>query len=145
MMMKKLLMLIGLSAYFINTTISKAEDSNSVYAKYISKEYVIDIYYGCLEGEMSCDKITYHGINKKTKEEITLRGKVITRGPYLNFVGYQFKNGNYTYIINERDFDPTILQIFVQNKNKQRLIYQTKLTSIETTGFQYPKYEHFIK
>lgn len=143
--MKKLLMLIGLSACFINPPISKAEESDPVYAKYISKEYIIDIYYGCLEGDMSCDKITYHGVNKKTKAEITLHGEVITRGPYLNFVGYQFKNGNYTYIINERDFDPTRLQIFIQNKNKQRLIYQTKLTSIETHGFQFPKYEHFIK
>lgn len=148
-MIKKIFSLIGLSILLINTTIVNAKENNNIFVKYISNDYIIDIYYGCIEGDMSCDKITYHGVNKKNKKEITLHGEVITKGPYLTFIGYKFKNGNYTYIINDNAIDSdsqnSMLKIFVKNKNKQNLIYQTKLTSFENPKFQFPKYEHYIK
>src|SRR5688572_17562979 len=68
--------------------------------------YVITISQNCEEGNVTCDDVTYHGVSKKTGKEITLKGttKHTTCADGVSpcrFVGYEFKNGDVTYLVLE--------------------------------------------
>ena len=53
----------------------------------------------CEEGELSCDKMVYIGLNKKTGYFITLTGKSVISKRNYNFLYYEFINNDTTYMI----------------------------------------------
>ncbi len=71
-----------------------------------TKNYVITITRHCQEGEVTCDKVTYQGVSKKSGQAITLKGNTkhtmcadgVTP---CQFLGYEFKAGNITYLVLE--------------------------------------------
>lgn len=63
----------------------------------ITKSFTIFVDEKCPEGELSCDNVIYHAINRKTHAEITLKGHVINIKPSMDFAGYLFTNGDYQY------------------------------------------------
>lgn len=69
--------------------------------KYESPRYKIKVVYCCEEGELDCDNIYYEGIRKKDKTYIKLKGKTINDYLSHRFLGYQFKNNDYIYIIQD--------------------------------------------
>jgi hypothetical protein len=64
-----------------------------------TKSFLINIDRQCEEGNVSCDRVTYVGTDLKTGKAIRLVGKTInSRGSY-RFLGYEFRNGKYRYVI----------------------------------------------
>jgi hypothetical protein len=80
--------------------------------------YTVTITSNCEEGEVTCDDNTYHGVSKRSGNEITLKGSSMHRlcadgiTP-CQFLGYQFKNGNITYFV----YESGLLEV-VDNKGK---------------------------
>jgi hypothetical protein len=77
-----------------------------------TKNYVITISRNCQEGEVTCDKVTYHGVSKKSGQEITLQGSTIHSMcadgvTPCRFLGYKFKTGKITYHV----FESGLLQV----------------------------------
>jgi len=75
--------------------------------KLLTKNYEIEITRHCDEGYVTCDNVSYVGINKKTGDAITLKGKtnhsVCADGVTpCKFQGYTFTNGNVEYKIYSR-------------------------------------------
>ena len=68
--------------------------------------YNITIQSNCEEGSVSCDNVSYTGVNKKSGKSITLKGSTshtlcadgVTP---CRFLGYQFKNGDTSYFVSE--------------------------------------------
>jgi hypothetical protein len=78
-----------------------------------TNNYVVTITKNCEEGNVTCDDITYRGISKQTGEAITLKGstkhtKCSDGMTPCKFIGYEFKNGNITYLVLESG----LLQVF---------------------------------
>lgn len=94
--MKKISMIIFLLFPFFAFA-----DSNLVEkCTYETDDLWIKLVTLCQEGELTCDKIVYIGLNKKTGDFITLSGKsVISKNSY-NFLYYEFINNDTKYIIN---------------------------------------------
>jgi hypothetical protein len=71
-----------------------------------TENYVVTVQNNCEEGSVTCDNVTYHGISKQTGKAITLKGSTkhamcadgVTP---CRFLGYEFKNGNVTYLVLE--------------------------------------------
>jgi hypothetical protein len=60
----------------------------------------------CEEGNVSCDKITYVGVNRKTGASIKLKGRThhttcADGTTPCKFLGYVFNNGNIQYFVSE--------------------------------------------
>jgi hypothetical protein len=53
----------------------------------------------CVEGDVECDGIIYHSINKKNHHQLTLKGSTLNIGPSHDFRGYIFRNGDYSYVL----------------------------------------------
>jgi hypothetical protein len=78
-----------------------------------TKNYVVTVANNCEEGSVTCNNVTYHGISKRTGKAITLKGSTkhtmcadgVTP---CRFLGYEFKNGNVTYLVLESG----LLQVF---------------------------------
>ncbi len=88
----------------------------------LTKTYKISIDQNCQEGEVSCDNVTYHSLNKKNNKEITLKGKVINQKPSMDFAGYEFDNGDYAYTLtpdysaSDSQYEYWMLNVFKGNK-----------------------------
>jgi len=69
--------------------------------------YIVTVRHLCEEeGHVSCDRMLYHGVAKKSGKEITLMGSTWhTMGADgtapSRLLGYRFKNGDVTYIVQE--------------------------------------------
>lgn len=72
----------------------------------------------CGEGDISCDKVAYIGLNKQSGEFITLKGKAIKA---FKYAGYEFANQGYTYHITRDD----LLLIYKGNKLMQKMKLQS--------------------
>lgn len=78
-----------------------------------TKNYIVTVNNNCEEGNVTCDNVTYQGISKQTGKAITLKGSTkhsmcadgVTP---CRFLGYEFKNGNVTYLVLESG----LLQVF---------------------------------
>ncbi len=65
-----------------------------------SKNFKIYISEGqCAQYDVVCNDVTYHSVNKKNNNQLTLKGKTLNVGPSQDFRGYIFKNGAYTYTL----------------------------------------------
>lgn len=65
----------------------------------ITKNFQIKIARHCEEGNMTCDRVTYIGKSLKTSKSIFLTGKTLNNSRSYTFLGYEFRNGLYRYII----------------------------------------------
>ncbi|CAH0533230.1 hypothetical protein VST7929_01094 [Vibrio stylophorae] len=70
-----------------------------------TKHYIVSITSNCMEGEVTCNDVTYTGQSKKTGDKITLKGRTLhtylSNGTPSQFLGYQFTHGNVTYRVSE--------------------------------------------
>lgn len=68
--------------------------------------YVVTVTRHCQEGEVRCDNVSYHGASKKTGKAMTLKGSTLHTlcadgVTPCGFLGYQFKTGNFRYLVLE--------------------------------------------
>ena len=88
-------------------TIIIAIQSTAVLASTLTTpKYIVTISVNCEEGNVTCDKVTYKGVSKKTGDSIELKGstwhtKCSDGVTPCRFLGYKFKNGNITYNVLE--------------------------------------------
>lgn len=71
-----------------------------------TKDFRVTITNNCPEGNVTCKDVTYYGTNLKTGASIQLTGKTIhtlcaDRVTPCRFLGYEFSNGNYRYVVTE--------------------------------------------
>lgn len=84
----------------------------------MTKSFIINVHSHCEEGNVSCDKISYIGIKKSTGEDIHLSGKTLNQDcetGSCNYYGYEFVNGDYQYVI----FDRNQTEFFIQKNGKE--------------------------
>lgn len=72
----------------------------------ITQNFQITISSNCEEGVVICNNISYQGVNLNTGESIRLVGKTLHRTcadgiTPCRFIGYEFRNGNYRYIVTQ--------------------------------------------
>ncbi|WP_310482788.1 hypothetical protein [Chamaesiphon sp. VAR_48_metabat_403] len=87
--------------------------------------FQIKITRHCEEGNVSCGRVTYVGKNSTTGKSIRLNGKTINSSYSYRFLGYEFRNGKYTYYIDNNN----LLQVY----RGRELILQEQGTAI-TSG-----------
>ncbi|MGB3511783.1 MAG: hypothetical protein WBA93_21620 [Microcoleaceae cyanobacterium] len=90
----------------------------------ITKNFKITISSNCQEGEVTCNNIYYQGVNLNTGESIQLVGKTLHATcadgiTPCQFIGYEFRNGSYRYIVTEDGF---------------LLVYQARKLLLEESG-----------
>ncbi len=84
---------------------SVVEIKNTVKTEILkTKNFKIYIRSNCLEGAVTCDKVFYEGINVRTGDSIKLVGKTLHTTcadgiTPCRFLGYEFRNGNYRYVV----------------------------------------------
>ncbi|EOD6367815.1 hypothetical protein ACJ1H3_001804 [Campylobacter jejuni] len=84
---------------FFSTYLLAQEDFTPLeQCTYKNEKFWIKILNLCLEGNITCDKVVYVGVNKNNGKYIILNGKSIS-DVNMNFKGYVFKNGIYEYNI----------------------------------------------
>ncbi|MEA5536914.1 hypothetical protein [Crocosphaera sp. XPORK-15E] len=71
-----------------------------------TKNFKITINSNCQEGEVTCDHVSYEGINANTGESLQLIGKTLHTTcadgiTPCRFIGYEFLNGKYRYMVTE--------------------------------------------
>lgn len=71
-----------------------------------TKNFIIDITSNCSEGEVVCDDVSYKGRRISTGESISLTGRTLYRTcadrvTPCQFLGYEFLNGVYRYVVTE--------------------------------------------
>lgn len=88
-----------------------------------TQNFEIKILRHCQEGNVSCDRVTYVGRSLITGKSIRLKGKTINSGNSYRFLGYEFRNGKYRYLISNSN----LLQIY----RGDRLIAEEQGLSIE--------------
>ena len=62
----------------------------------------VDITPRCAEGEVTCDRVDYRGVNRKTGAAIALRGETVHTlcadgVTPCRFLGYRFRHGKFIY------------------------------------------------
>jgi len=70
-------------------------------AMLVTKNYLITIQSHCVEGEVTCNRVTYIGKSKRSGNQITLKGKTLhtytSDGTPSRFLGYTFTNNDVAY------------------------------------------------
>jgi len=61
--------------------------------------FVVTVTRQCEEGSVTCDRVTYRGVAKKTGKAITLKGRTLHTtcadgGTPCRVLGYEFRNGD---------------------------------------------------
>ncbi len=105
-----LCLVAGVTSYLFADSIDSVSVLNT-------PNYRITIDVKCAEGNVTCNNVIYTGINKTTKKAVRLRGTTLhttcaDRITPCQFVGYQFKNKNIIYYVDE---DGT-LEVIKNNK-----------------------------
>lgn len=91
-------------------------------ADFEGQRFDIDLKYNCQEGEVTCGDVDYDGINKKTGARLHLKGQVMSNPNSMNFQGYEFYNGKYSYTLTPDYAQSTgsqdiwILNVFYEDK-----------------------------
>lgn len=82
--------------------------SDSAFAEtYLTKTFRVEIQRHCQEGFVTCDDVSYIGVNLQTGAKIQLEGSTLHTTckdgvTPCRFLGYVFYNGSYSYqLINE--------------------------------------------
>jgi hypothetical protein len=71
-----------------------------------TKQFRIEIQRKCAEGNVTCDRVSYRGEDLKTGKSILLSGKTMHAKcadgvTPCRFLGYEFRNRGYRYIVTE--------------------------------------------
>ena len=71
-----------------------------------TKGFKIDIQVNCEEGNVTCNRVSYRAKDLKTGKSLRLSGKTIHSlcadgVTPCRFLGYEFRNRNYRYIVTE--------------------------------------------
>lgn len=71
-----------------------------------TKDFRVTITNNCPEGQVACNDVTYYGVNINTNASIQLQGRTVHTScadgvTPCRFVGYEFSNGNYRYLVTE--------------------------------------------
>ncbi|MFM2302960.1 MAG: hypothetical protein RLZZ135_363, partial [Cyanobacteriota bacterium] len=71
-----------------------------------TKQFRIDIQRNCAEGNVTCDRVSYRGKDLKTGKSIQLSGRTMHTKcadgvTPCRFIGYEFRNRDYRYIVTE--------------------------------------------
>jgi hypothetical protein len=87
-----------------------------------TERFRIEVKNNCDEGVVSCDRVSYQGVNLRTGRKINLMGRTIhklckDRVTLCQFIGYEFRNGNYRYFLGEAGY-------LVIYKGKKQVFYQ---------------------
>jgi hypothetical protein len=87
-----------------------------------TERFRIEVKNNCDEGVVSCDRVSYRGVNLKTGQTIELIGRTVhklckDRVTPCQFLGYEFRNGNYRYFLGEAGY-------LVIYKGKKQVFYQ---------------------
>lgn len=79
--------------------------ATSVFATQLATPgYDIQIENHCSEGEVTCDRVSYHGVSRASGRSIRLTGTT-RHAPCADgvtpcrFLGYEFRNGGVTYFV----------------------------------------------
>jgi hypothetical protein len=85
--------------------------------------YTVSIEIRCAEGEVACDDVIYHGVSKKSRRALTLKGRTehLTCADGVSpcrLVGYVFASGGYRYFVSEAGE-------LVVSRGKQVVVKQT--------------------
>lgn len=73
-------------------------------AQLVTKGYDIHIDSQCAEGEVTCERVSYHGVNRSSGQSIRLTGTT-RHAPCADgvtpcrFLGYEFRNGDVSYVV----------------------------------------------
>lgn len=92
--------------YFLGFALILCQTPQALASELLTPSFKITIDSHCEEGNVTCDKVTYLGVNRKTGASIKLKGKTLHTtcadgvSP-CRFIGYLFKNGNVQYLIEE--------------------------------------------
>ncbi|MBF2028162.1 MAG: hypothetical protein IGS48_15585 [Oscillatoriales cyanobacterium C42_A2020_001] len=71
-----------------------------------TRNFRVTVTRNCAEGSVTCNDVTYVGRNRRTGESIRLRGKTLHTlcqdgVTPCRFLGYEFRNGVYRYLVTE--------------------------------------------
>jgi hypothetical protein len=82
-----------------------------------TKNFTVHITRNCPEGEVVCNNVSYVGTRLRTGDSIKLTGRTLYRMcsdkvTPCQFLGYEFRNGDYRYIVTENG----TLKIYKQSK-----------------------------
>lgn len=71
-----------------------------------TKQFRIEIQRNCAEGNVTCNRVSYRGKDLKTGKSIRLSGKTMHTKcadgvTPCRFIGYEFRNREYRYIVTE--------------------------------------------
>ena len=70
----------------------------------VTQDYIVTVSINCPEGNVTCNDVTYYGVNKNTGDSLELQGKTVHSicadgiTP-CQFLGYEFFNGSYRYFV----------------------------------------------
>jgi hypothetical protein len=65
----------------------------------VTKSFKVKIIRHCEQGNVTCDRVTYIGKSLKTGKSISLTGKTLNNSRSYTFLGYEFRNGPYRYLV----------------------------------------------
>ncbi|MEY8712905.1 hypothetical protein [Mangrovibacter phragmitis] len=105
-----------LTALLLLTTASSFAQNKNDTLSITTKNYQITITDNCEEGEIACNDVTYHSVNKKNHTELTLSGHTINIGQSEDFRGYDFSNGEYLYRLRPEEDDTWSLYVIKGDK-----------------------------
>lgn len=103
---------IIISIFLIFPVITFAQNVPMEQCTFESSNLRVKLVNLCPEGELSCDKVIYIGLNKKTGDFIILQGKAVISKSSSNFLYYAFINDDTKYIIDRDNF----IEIIKDNK-----------------------------
>jgi hypothetical protein len=75
-------------------------------SKLDTPSFQVQVAVNCEEGNVTCNDVTYVGVNRKTRASIKLRGKTVhslckDRVTPCHFLGYEFQNRPYRYFVSK--------------------------------------------
>ena len=82
-----------------------------------TKNFIVQITRNCPEGEVVCNDVSYTGTRLKTGASVKLTGRTVYRlcadkVTPCQFLGYEFINGDYRYLVTESG----TLRVYKQKK-----------------------------
>jgi hypothetical protein len=96
-----------------------------VVGELVTDNYHVTITDHCGEGSVTCNHVTYLGVNRKSGNPIQLTGATMHtmcadgKTP-CRFLGYQFKNGDVTYYVMEEG----VLRVVKGSKHKEKVLLE---------------------
>ena len=90
---------VAATIVLLSTTVARADTLKT-------RSFKVEIKRNCPEGNVSCNNVSYKGTDLRTGKSLRLTGKTMNAlcadgVTPCRFLGYQFQNGNYRYIVSE--------------------------------------------